>query len=110
METTFSGDKNTPKDYIVFFDLDLTITKSISGEALARGACRKGLMTHWNLLKAIFLSFEFRLKLKDPLKIMDDMVSWVNDIPEKSVIELCLEVFHEILLPSVYKEAISEIE
>jgi HAD superfamily hydrolase (TIGR01490 family) len=110
METTISGDKNTPEDYIVFFDLDQTITKSISGEALARGAYRKGLMTYRNLLKAFFLSFEFRLKLKDPLKIIDDMVSWVNGIPEKSIIDLCLEVFHKILLPSVYKEAICEIE
>ena len=41
METTFSGDKNTPEDYIAFFDLDQTITKSISGEALARGASGK---------------------------------------------------------------------
>jgi len=54
METIFSGDKNTPIDYIAFFDLDQTLTKSISGKALARGACRKGLMTHLNLLKAIF--------------------------------------------------------
>ena len=56
------------------------------------------------------LSLAFRLKLKDPLKIIDDMVSWVKGIPEKTIIDLCTEVVNEVLFPSVYKEAIAEIE
>jgi HAD superfamily hydrolase (TIGR01490 family) len=110
METTFSKDRNAPKNYIAFFDLDQTIANSISGKALARGAFRKGLLTHWDLVNAIILSLVFRLKLKDPLKIIDDMIGWVKGIPEESMSELCTEVFHEVLLPSVYKEAIAEIE
>jgi putative phosphoserine phosphatase/1-acylglycerol-3-phosphate O-acyltransferase len=110
METTFLKENNRPFDYIAFFDLDQTITNSISGKALARGAYRKGLMSHWDLLSAIFLSFVFRFKLKDPLKIIDNMVSWAKGIPEKTMDDLCSEVFHEVLLPSVYKEARAEIE
>jgi HAD superfamily hydrolase (TIGR01490 family) len=110
METIFSQDRNTHKNYIAFFDLDQTITRSISGEALARGAYRKGLLNHWDLIRAVFLSLEFRLKLKDPLKIIDNMVSWVKGIPENSIVDLCSEVFHRVLLPSVYKEAVAEIE
>jgi HAD superfamily hydrolase (TIGR01490 family) len=110
METIFSKDRITTKRYIAFFDLDQTITRSISGRALAGGAYRKGLLTHWNLVNAIFLSLEFRLKLKDPLKMTNQMVSWIKGIPEKSIVDLCSEVFYEVLLPSVYKEAISEIE
>lgn len=110
METISSKDRKTPKYYIAFFDLDQTITKSISGRALARGARKKGLMTNRDLINAIFLSIEFRLKLKDPLKIIDKMVSWVRGIPENTLIDLCTEVVHEVLLPSVYKEAIAEID
>jgi HAD superfamily hydrolase (TIGR01490 family) len=110
METIFSQDRNTQKNYIAFFDLDQTITRSISGRALARGAYRKGLLTHWDLINAIFLSLEFRLKLKDPSRIIDEMVSWVKGIPENSIVDLCSEVLQKVLLPSVYKEAVSEIE
>lgn len=110
MGTIFSKDSNEPKNYIAFFDLDQTLTKSISGRALASGAYRKGLMSHWDLINAIFLSLVFRLKLKDPLKIIDKMVSWVRGIPEKTINDLCSEVFNEVLLPSVYNEAKAEIE
>ncbi|HEX7492678.1 MAG TPA: HAD-IB family hydrolase [Bacteroidales bacterium] len=110
MATTSLKDDNYRKSYIVFFDLDLTITKSISGRALARAAYRKGLIAHRNLINAIFLSLLFRLRLKDPLKLLDQMVSWVKGISERTIVDLCSEVFHEVLFPSVYKEAIAEIE
>ena len=110
METIFSKDSSNSKNYIVFFDLDLTITKSISGRELARGAYRKGLLTHWDLVKAIFLSLLFRLKLKDQFKIIDAMVSWVKGLPERTVEDLCSEVFNEVIYPSVYQEAVAELE
>ena len=110
MATTFSKDNNHRKSYIAFFDLDRTITKSISGRALAIAAYRKGLMSHRDLINAIFISLLFRLKLKDPLKLIRQMVSWVKGIPESTIVDLCSEVFPKVLLPSVYKEAIAEIE
>ena len=97
-------------DYIVFFDLDKTLTNSISGKALAAAAFRKGLLSNWKLLNAAILTLEFRLRLTDQLKIIDAMVSWVKGIPEKSIDDLCTEVFNEVLFPSVYKDAISEIK
>lgn len=110
METIFSNDRNTLNNYIAFFDLDQTIANSISGKSLARAAFRKGLFTHMDLINAAFLSLAFRLKLRDPLKIIESMVSWVKGIPETSMIELCSEVSDEVIIPSVYKEAIAEIE
>jgi HAD superfamily hydrolase (TIGR01490 family) len=110
MEIISLKDSINPKDYIVFFDLDQTITKSISGKELAKGAFRKGLLTRWDLVKAIVLSLLFRFNLKGQLKIIDDMVSWVKGIPEKTIIDLCNEVFQEVLFPSVYSGARSEIE
>jgi len=110
METIFSKDSNNTYNYIAFFDLDQTLTNSISGRALARGAYKEGLLSRRDLLNAIFLSIAFRLNLKDQLKIIDSMVSWVRGIPEKTITDLCYRVFNEDLLPTVYTEARSEIE
>jgi HAD superfamily hydrolase (TIGR01490 family) len=110
METISLKDSINPKKYIVFFDLDQTITKTISGKELAKGAFRKGLLTRWDLVKAVVLSLLFRFNLRGQLKIIDDMVSWVKGIPEKTIIDLCNEVFQDVLFPSVYSGARNEIE
>ena len=110
MATTFSGDSNYNKGYIAFFDIDRTITKAISGRALARGAFTKGLITRLDIVQAGYLSLAYRLNLRDPLKIIDRMVTWLDGIPEKTIDDLCSEVFREVLYPSVYDEARFEIK
>ncbi len=110
METTSSNDSIASKNYIAFFDLDQTITSSISGKALAKNIYRRGLMKPRVSINAVFLAILFRLKLKDPQEIIDKMVSWVRGIPEKTMADICSEVFREVIYPSVYKEAVNEIE
>lgn len=110
METISSSVNNTSFSYIAFFDLDETITRSISGKALVSAAYKKGIMKKTDLLNAVFLSALFGLKLMDPMKIIDKMVEWVKGISEKAIEDLCIEVSHDVLLPSVYPQAISEIE
>ncbi len=110
METISSGRKNNTETYIVFFDLDLTLTKSISGKALASAGLKKGLFSSWDFLNAIFFSVAFRLKLQDPYLIAGKMVRWVKGMSESKMNDLCSDVCHEILLPSVYKDAVAEIE
>ena len=108
---TISSEIRTKKgSYIVFFDLDLTLTSAISGRALAAAGFKKGLFNAWDFINAIFLSVVFRIKLKDPYRIVGSMIRWVKGIPENTMNDLCSQVFHEILLPSVYKDAITEIE
>jgi HAD superfamily hydrolase (TIGR01490 family) len=105
METTSSKENNTFEKYIVFFDLDRTITSVISGRALARVALGEGLMKPWDLFHALYLSSLYRLKLREPLKIIHNMTTWVKGIPEKTIINLCSRVSRGILLPAVYEEA-----
>jgi HAD superfamily hydrolase (TIGR01490 family) len=95
---------------IAFFDLDRTLTKVVSGTALTWGAYNKGLMSRIDLGKAICLSLLYRLKLQDPLKIINRMVKWTKGIPEQTMNDLCSDIFHEKLLPSVYKEVRAEIK
>lgn len=110
MENTFSEHKNPGNNYVAFFDIDRTITKEISGHSLVREAYRKGHMSHPDLARAFYFLLVYKLNLRDPLKIINNMVTWVKGMPEKTLIELCHEVFREILLPSVYSEARSEID
>ena len=110
MENIFLNERDAPKEYIVFFDLDKTLANSISGRSLAIAAYRKGLLSRWKILNALVLSIEYRLNLRDQLNIIDHMVSWVKGLPEKSIEDLCIEVFNKVIFPSVFKEAISEIK
>lgn len=109
METISSSGSNSDSGYIVFFDLDQTLANSISGRSLAREAYKKGLMKNRDLVRAVILSLLFRLHLKDPSEIIVRMVRWVTGIPEKTFRELCYEVAHKIIIPSVYAEARTEI-
>jgi putative phosphoserine phosphatase / 1-acylglycerol-3-phosphate O-acyltransferase len=110
METISSEIKNKRDSYIVFFDLDLTLTRAISGKALAVTGFKKGLFSGWDFINAIFLSVVFRLKLKDPYRIVGNMVRWVKGMDESTMNDLCSEVCRDTLLPSVYKDALTEIE
>ena len=110
METISSEIGNKSETYIAFFDLDLTLTKAISGKALATAGYKKDLFSFWDFINAIFLSLVFRFELKDPYRIVGSMVRWVKGMPENTMNDLCTEVCHKILLPSVYKEALAEIE
>lgn len=110
MATIFSEDKISVKKSIAFFDLDRTIIKAISGNALVKSAYRKGLMSTSDLIRAFYLSVVYKMNLRDPQLIIDEMVSWVKGMHEKTVSDLCFEVFRDVLLPTVYKEAEAEIK
>jgi HAD superfamily hydrolase (TIGR01490 family) len=110
METIFSEDSITGKKNIVFFDLDRTIINAISGNALVRIAYKKGIMTNCDLARAFYLSVVYKLNLRDPQLIIDEMVSWAKGMQVETMNDLCTEVLREVLVPSVYKEAVAEIK
>ncbi len=97
-------------DYTAFFDLDRTITKTVSGKIIAITAYRKGLVKKNDLVNAFFNSLAFTLRIRNHRKIIDDMIGWVKGIDEKEIIDLCYEVFTTSILPSVFKEVKTEIE
>jgi putative phosphoserine phosphatase / 1-acylglycerol-3-phosphate O-acyltransferase len=109
MGTTSLKDNIKVKSYIAFFDLDHTITGAVSGNELVRRALKKKLMTRIDFGRALFLSLGYTLNLKDPGKIINQMVKWTKGISEQAMNDLCSEVFLEALLPSVYHDAKLEI-
>jgi len=109
MATTSSEKSKTSKGYFAFFDLDHTITSSVSGKELVLGAFKKGLMSRKDLISAIYLSLVYKMNLVNPTEAIDKMGSWVKGINVGTMENLCSEVFNEVLLPSVYPEAKNEI-
>jgi HAD superfamily hydrolase (TIGR01490 family) len=109
MATISSEDNIRKKSYIVFFDLDDTLTGVNSGRALAQQAYKKGLMSRSDLVKAIWFSLLYRFNLMNTHKIIGKMVGWVEGLPEKTIPELSSEITTQILLPSIRKEVLQEI-
>jgi putative phosphoserine phosphatase/1-acylglycerol-3-phosphate O-acyltransferase len=102
--------ESSNRGYIAFFDLDRTMIGSVSGRALVKAALKKGLMKYPDLLKALYLSLSYSLRLRDPVMIMDEMVSWVAGLSERDFTDLCDSVFKDVLLPSLFRETGTEIE
>jgi HAD superfamily hydrolase (TIGR01490 family) len=109
METISSKETERP-GYIAFFDLDHTITGAVSGTELARRAWKKGVMKFSDLLHALFLSAEYSLGIRDPVKAVYEMAEWVRGVPVRELEILCEEVLNSIVLPMIYKEAPDEIK
>jgi putative phosphoserine phosphatase/1-acylglycerol-3-phosphate O-acyltransferase len=95
---------------IAFFDLDRTITGTVSGTEIARRAWKKGLMSLLNLLRALKLSAEYRLGVKDPAIAVYEMAAWVRGISERELEVLCSEVFQDKVLPFVFTRARDELK
>ena len=109
METTFSKFSNTGRNYIAFFDLDGTISSSNSGKTLFWHAYNQGLTTKMDLINGIYLSLLYRLNLKDPAKIIDKMVSWLNGLSEDKLDELSTDIFDNSISKSIYPGVYPEI-
>jgi HAD superfamily hydrolase (TIGR01490 family) len=96
--------------YAVFFDLDRTLISEISGRAIVRIAWDNGLITWLDLFRAVILYMQYLLKLKDPLGIIGDMVSWTGGKAEREMKEICNIAFSELLMPSLHVQAREEIK
>jgi len=110
MVTISSKEDYSSKTYLAFFDLDHTITRSVSGRELIAGAYKRGLLSRDRLAVAIFLSMGYKLKLINPGKAISMMGSWLKGIPVKTIDHLSSEVFNDVLLPSIYPQIIDEIK
>lgn len=107
MEIT-SSEKNS-RSYIVFFDLDRTVTDSVSGRELATGAYKRGLMKRSDLAGALLLSLFHKMRLADPARAIARMGKWVKGIPVEKMEKLSSDICNEILIPSVYTQVHKEL-
>ena len=99
MDHIFSEDRRTSEEQVVFFDLDRTLIREISGKAIVRMAWTKGLISLPELARAFYLYLLFKLRLRNPLNVIDDMVGWVKGRSESEMEELCYARFQGSFIP-----------
>jgi putative phosphoserine phosphatase/1-acylglycerol-3-phosphate O-acyltransferase len=109
MVTTSSKRSKMKKDYYAFFDLDHTITGSVSGKELVLAAYKKGLLSRLDLVNAFTLSLGYRIKLIKPAMAIARMGKWVKGLPAGTLDDLSSEIFSQVLIPSIYPQVWEEI-
>ncbi len=94
---------------MVFFDLDRTIISRNSGSIIVRQAYRKGIMSTWNLIQAIFQSYLYKFNLRDTKLIIQKMGTWVKGLRFEEIDELSREVVNQFLIENIRPEIIKII-
>lgn len=97
------------KKDIAFFDIDKTIIRINSGEALIKMAYRKGVMSTLGILKAIYAGIQYKYSMKDTHKIIQKMSSWLKGLSEDKFAKISSEIFKKDLLPNIRPNIIKEI-
>jgi putative phosphoserine phosphatase / 1-acylglycerol-3-phosphate O-acyltransferase len=97
------------KKYIVFFDLDGTITGVNSGYALVRAARSKRLIGLAGIANALFCSLIYKLHLMPAGRIIDLMGKWLKGIKPGILTAVGAEATEKYLLNSVYPRVYDEI-
>lgn len=109
MDHISSEERNNKKKYIAFFDLDRTLIGEVSGNVLIRRAWKKGLMKWTDISSALYLYILYKISLRDPLTVINDLTGMVKGRSEADIKMLCSEVCRDVLLPSVLRNAVEEI-
>jgi putative phosphoserine phosphatase / 1-acylglycerol-3-phosphate O-acyltransferase len=97
------------KNYIAFFDIDDTILNINSSKILVQAARKKKMMSTSNYLRAVFQVILYRFKLKDPLKIIQKMGSWMTGIHVEEFNKMVEEIHKKIIIGAIRPEIIEEI-
>lgn len=105
-----SSQIKTDNNYIVFFDLDHTLTSNVSGKVLAAEAFRRNLLPPSTLIRALFLNSFYKLRLLDPVAVMYEMIRWMKGLPEEILNKFCENLVYRSILPSLFPDAVSEIK
>ncbi len=96
--------------YLAFYDLDHTILVDNSATHLINEARKRGVMTERHFRHAIWLSILYKLGIGNSSKMIIRMLSWLNGLSEKLVIQLCIEVFNSQIINKIRPEIIETLE
>lgn len=97
------------KEYVAFFDLDLTLINGISGKILMQLSYKTGIMSKKHLLQGFAFSLLHKFNLMNPERIMDKMVNNLKGISETTITDMIKDNFDKEFKRIIRKEAKSEI-
>ena len=96
--------------YIAFYDLDHTILVDNSATHLVEEARRRGIMSRKQYRHAVYLSIVYKLKIGDPARMINRMLSWLKGLREESIRNLCREVFHHSMIHKIRPEILATLK
>jgi HAD superfamily hydrolase (TIGR01490 family) len=96
--------------YVAFFDLDHTILKINSGEALLRRAYKNRLLSTGKLIRVYCLFVFYKAHLTDPLTIIEKISGWLTESTVDEIEMLCNEIVVKDLIPAIRPEIITRIK
>ena len=67
------------------------------------------MITRTDLLRALYNYFLYLIRLKDPSDLIENMVAWARGFTDQGMKELCAATYSELLQPSLFREAVQEI-
>ncbi|MCK5068086.1 MAG: HAD-IB family hydrolase [Bacteroidales bacterium] len=97
-------------EYIAFYDLDHTILTGNSATYLVEESRNRGVMTSSQYRHAVWLSLLYKLNLGDPTKMINRMLSWLKDVRESEIKQLCEEIYHASIKKTIRPEILESLE
>jgi len=98
------------RKYAAFFDIDETIIRINSSRSLVKRAHRTGMMGNRDLVRAIYQVFLYKYNLKDTLKIIHKMGSWIAGVKVDHMKAIVAKIFETDILPAIRPAVVDEIE
>jgi len=95
--------------YTAFYDLDHTILDGNSATHLVQEARLRGVMTERQYRHAVWLSILYKLKIGEPTKMINRMLSWFKGLKESSITKLSQEIFDHIIKETIRPEIVETI-
>jgi HAD superfamily hydrolase (TIGR01490 family) len=96
--------------YTAFYDLDHTILDGNSATHLVQEARGRGVMSENQYRHAIWLSILYKLRIGEPIRMINRMLSWLGGLSEESIMQLSKEIFEQIIKDTIRSEILETIK
>ena len=97
-------------NYIAFYDLDHTILAGNSATYLVQEAHKRGVMTERQYRHAVWLSIRYKLRIGEPTRMINRMLSWLKGLQEASIMKLSQEIFDHNIKETIRPEILKTIK
>ncbi|MFN8239705.1 MAG: HAD family phosphatase [Bacteroidales bacterium] len=97
------------RNYVVFFDLDRTLTSMNSGHAIIKAASDMGLINKKDITTAIIHTVLYKTGLRSTYQMIEGMGNWLKGTRVDLVSAIAREAVELYLVPSLFKQVRDEI-
>ena len=96
-------------NYTAFYDLDHTILDGNSATHLVQEAHQRGVMSESQFRYAVWLSILYKLRIGNPTRMINRMLTWLNGLQENDIMKLSREIFEQRIKDTIRPEILETI-